>query len=155
MASRDPGSRRESSPDVFGTLQREVNRVFDQMFGAGPTARPGAFAPSLEMQEADGTVVVTAELPGMEEADVELSVEGDILTISGEKKQERTEEKAGFHLSERSYGTFRRSLRLPFAADPAKAAATFEKGVLRVTLPRPPEAQATVKRIPIGGAKGE
>ncbi len=154
MASRDPVPDKASSPDVFGTLQREVNRVFDQMFGGGPAARFGAFAPSLEMKEGDGALVVTAELPGMEEKDIELSVDGDILTISGEKKQEKAEEKEGFHLSERSYGAFRRSVRLPFGPDPAKAEASFEKGVLRVTLPRPPEAAPTTRRIPIGGATG-
>jgi len=153
MASRDPVPGGESSSDAFGRLQREVNRVFDQMFGAGPAARPGAFVPSAEMKEGDDSVIVTIELPGLDEKDVEVSVDGDILTIAGEKIQEAAGEKEGLHLAERSYGAFRRSLRLPFVADAAKAEAAFEKGVLRVTLPRPPEAAPRARRIPIGGAK--
>ena len=150
MPPQAPTPQKTSSPDLFGTLQREVNRVFDQMFGASAPMELGAFAPSVEMKETDGAVVVTAELPGMEEKDVELSLDGDILTIAGEKKQEKTEEKQGYHLTERSYGSFRRSLRLPWAADPAQTGASFEKGVLTVTLPRPPEAQSRSRRIPIG-----
>ena len=153
MVTRVPMPRSESSPDLFGTLQREVNRVFDQMFGGGAATGLGAFAPSLEMKETTQGLTVTAELPGMEEKDVELSLEGDLLTLSGEKREEKTEDKAGLHLSERSYGSFRRTVRLPWAADPAQASATFEKGVLTVTLPRPPEAKAAANRIPIGGAR--
>ncbi|NMJ44263.1 Hsp20/alpha crystallin family protein [Roseomonas sp. JC162] len=154
MVSRIPMSPSGSSPDLFGTLQREVNRVFDQMFGGGGgLARAGGFAPSLEMKDTDTGLVITAELPGLEEKDVELSLEGDLLTLSGEKRRETAEDKGGFHLSERSYGAFRRSVRLPWAADPARASASFDKGVLTVTLERPPEAKPVTNRIPIGGAK--
>ena len=77
MVSRVPMSPPGSSKDLFGTLQREVNRVFDQMFGSGGgLASPGGFAPSLEMTETEGGLVVTAELPGLEEKDVEVSLEG-------------------------------------------------------------------------------
>jgi len=150
MAPQAPTPQKPSSPDLFGTLQREVNRVFDQMFGAAAPMGLGAFTPSVEVKETDGAVVVTAELPGMEEKDVELSLDADILTIAGEKRQEKAEEKEGYHLTERSYGSFRRSLRLPWAVDPAQAKASFDKGVLTVTLPRPPQEQARSKRIPIG-----
>jgi HSP20 family protein len=150
MMPRIPVPRGESSSDLFGTLQREVNRVFDQMFG-GPAGPASGFAPSVEMKETEDGVVVTAELPGLEEKDVEVALEGEVLTISGEKKQERTEEKGGFHLSERSYGSFRRSIRLPWPASPAEAGAAFDKGVLTVSLKRPPEAAPKVNRIPIGG----
>lgn len=136
--------------DLFGTLQREVNRVFDQMFGGMPAPLAG-FAPSVEVKETDQGLTVTAELPGLEEKDVEVALEGETLTLSGEKKQEKAEEKEGFHLSERSYGRFRRTIPLPWPADPAQAGATFEKGVLTVTLKRPPEAAPKANRIPIGG----
>lgn len=152
MVARVPMPRSESSPDLFGTLQREVNRVFDQMFGAAAPTSLGAFAPSVEMKETEQGVAITAELPGMEEKDVEITLDGDLLTLSGEKRQEKSEDKAGLHISERSYGAFRRSLRLPWVADPAKADAHFEKGVLTITLPRPPEAEATTRRIPIKGS---
>lgn len=122
------------------------------MFGGVPAAMTG-FAPSVEMKETEQGVTVTAELPGLEEGDVEVALDGDLLTLSGEKKQETTEEKEGYHLSERSYGSFRRAIRLPWAADPAQASAAFDKGVLTVTLKRPPEAAPRVNRIPIGGTK--
>ena len=101
MVARVPMPRPESSPDLFGTLQREVNRVFDQMFGAAAPTSLGAFAPSVEMQETGQGVAITAELPGMEEKDVEITLDGDLLTV---------------------------------------------------TLPRPPEALASTRRIPIEGA---
>lgn len=150
MMPRVPVPRSESSPDLFGTLQREVNRVFDQMFGHRALAGADTFAPSLEMKETADAVVVTAELPGLEAGDVELSLEGDLLILSGEKKQDRTEDKAGVHIAERSYGSFRRGIRLPWSADLATARASFDKGVLTVTLARPPEAKAPANRIPIG-----
>lgn len=152
MVSRVPLPGPKSSADLFGTLQREVNRVFDQMFGSPPGPMAG-FAPSVEMKETDGGLTISAELPGLEEKDVEVSLDGDLLTLSGEKRQETSEEKEGIHISERSYGSFRRSIRLPWAADPAQASAAFDKGVLTVTLKRPPEAVPKVNRIPIGGAK--
>ncbi|MBR0680308.1 Hsp20/alpha crystallin family protein [Roseomonas eburnea] len=152
MVSRVPMPRAESSSDLFGTLQREVNRVFDQMFRGVP-APLGGFAPSVEMKETEGGLTVSAELPGIEEKDVEVSLDGEMLTMSGEKREEKSEEKEGVHISERSYGSFRRSIRLPWAADPAQASAAFDKGVLTVTLKRPAEAKPAVNRIPIGGAK--
>jgi HSP20 family protein len=90
----------------------------------------------------------------MTDKDVELALDDDLLTLSGEKKSERTEEKEGMHLSERSYGTFHRSFRLPFAPDSTKVVARFENGVLSVTLPRPPGAKPSVKRIAIMGGNG-
>jgi len=151
MMPRIPVPRGEPSSEPFGTLQREINRVFDHMFG-GLSAPASGFAPSVEMKATEEGVMVTAELPGIEEKDVEIALEGDVLTISGEKKQERSEEKGGFHLSERSYGSFRRSIRLPWPASPADARAAFDKGVLTIALKRPPEAAPRVNRIPIGGA---
>lgn len=153
MIARLPVPRPEGASDLFGTLQREVNRVFDQMFGGGVAPNAGGFAPSVEVKETAEGLTVTAELPGMEEKDVEVSLEGDMLTLSGEKRAETSEEKEGLHLAERSYGSFRRSLRLPWAANPVDTAASFDKGVLTVTLKRPPEAESKANRIPIGGAK--
>ena len=126
MMPRIPVPRGEPSSEPFGTLQREINRVFDHMFG-GVSAPASGFAPSVEMKATEEGVMVTAELPGIEE-------------------------KGGFHLSERSYGSFRRSIRLPWPASPADARAAFDKGVLTIALKRPPEAAPRVNRIPIGGA---
>ena len=150
MLPRLPMFRSESSSDALTTLQREVNRVFDQMFGGAASAPLAAFAPSVEMKETDQGLVVTAELPGIDEKDVEVSLEGDLLTLSGQKQQEKTEEKAGVHLPNAPMAAPPQP-RLPWAADPAKAHAGFDKGVL-TAMPRPPEAAPSVNRILISGS---
>lgn len=103
------------------------------------------------MHETPEGVEVTAELPGVAEDDLTLDLHDDVLTIRGEKKDEKEEkdEKSGAIHRERTYGSFSRSLRLPFAPDPAKATASFDKGVLKISAPRPPEAQAKSSRIEI------
>ncbi|MBX6747066.1 MAG: Hsp20/alpha crystallin family protein [Acetobacteraceae bacterium] len=144
--------------DPFVQLQRELGRVVEDVFRGAPgfrTAFGGGFAPSLDVKETNQGLEVTAELPGVSEDDIELSLENDILTIRGEKRDERKTEQRGLYMQERSYGSFQRSLRLPFAPDPGSASANFDKGVLRVTLPRPQQAQARDNRIPIQGASAQ
>lgn len=148
------GSSAEREP--FRSLHQEVNRLFDQ-FGRGLPAVWGPengmmTAPTVDVSETDGEFTVTAELPGVAEADMQLSLNDNILTIKGEKKQEETKEDKEKHyrLVERSYGSFQRSIPLPFAADPDKVQASFKDGVLKVTIPKPPEAEAKSTRIPIG-----
>lgn len=143
-----------SSSEPFGTLQREINRVFDEVFrGVGGTGgAPVSFAPSIDVHETAQGLEITAELPGCGEKDIQLSLEGDLITIAGEKQSERQQEKEGMRLSERSYGSFRRSFRLPFAPEQDKVTATFDKGVLRVELPRPAQAAPATNRIPIRSA---
>lgn len=141
-----------SSAEPFGTLHREINRVFDEVFRhAGPSGTAG-FAPSIDVHESPEGLEVTAELPGCAERDIQLSLEGDLITIAGEKTNERKEDKDGMRLSERSYGRFHRSFRLPFAPDQGSVSATFDKGVLRVTLPKPAETAPASNRIPIRSA---
>lgn len=145
-----------SSSEPFGTLQREINRVFDEVFRTSGTAGGAiSFAPSMDVHETADGLEITAELPGCSEGDIELSLEGDLITIAGEKTNEKKEEKDGMRLSERSYGRFRRSFRLPFAPEQDKVSAHFDKGVLKVALPRPPQAAAATNRIPIKGAAPE
>jgi HSP20 family protein len=133
--------------DPFSVLQREVNRAFDEVFRGFPAMGRGAavvggFAPSLDVRETEQGLEISAELPGMSEDDVDLRLEGDLLTLAGEKKEERTQENAGMHLTERSFGRFQRSFRLPYRPDPGQVQAQFEKGVLRITLPRPQQQQS-------------
>lgn len=140
------GSGLTSQSDPFGTFQREMNRVFDEVFRGFPAMRQGAalmggFAPNLDVHETERGLEITAELPGMAEADIDLKLEGDLLTLSGEKKLERKQEEGGMHLSERSYGRFQRAFRLPYAPDPQQVEAQFDKGVLRIALPRPQQQQ--------------
>jgi HSP20 family protein len=139
--------------DPFAAFRREMERLFDS-FGRDigwPTGDRGtaATAPSIDVSETDSELRIDADLPGVEEKDVDVAISDNVLTIKGEKKAEKEEKKKDFHLVERSYGSFSRSLTLPFAADPAKAKATFKNGVLSITLPKPPEVKAKSKKIAI------
>jgi len=107
----------------------------------------------LDVSETDKELTLTAELPEVDEKDVELTLTDDVLTIRGEKKREQTQRNGDYHMVERSYGSFARSLRLPFAVDQDKVDARFEKGVLTVTLPKPPEVQQSTRRIAIKSAQ--
>jgi len=102
------------------------------------------------VHETDDGLEVSAELPGVAQKDIDLSLDGDVLTICGEKRKEQKDERA--HVVERSYGSFRRSVQLPFTPDPAKVRADCENGVLKIRLPRGAEQERS-KKIPIGGTQ--
>jgi HSP20 family protein len=145
--------------DPFLTLHREMNRMFDEIMrgswaGTGQSGnRSGALmAPSMDVTESDKEVRIQAELPGVNEKVVELSLNDDLLTLRAEKRQERKEEREGAHVSERSYGTFQRSLRLPFQVSPDQVQARFENGVLTITLPKSRQQERS-RRIQIQGAQ--
>jgi len=148
-----PSAFRNEEGHPFLTLHREMNRLFDDVFSRSqaPSLFGGAAWPSIEVTPSDKDVKITAELPGLEQKDVELTVDKDVLTIRGEKKAESEDKERGF--SERFYGRFERIIPLPFEVDEDGASASFENGVLAVTLPKSPHAQEKGKRIPIG-AKG-
>ena len=141
--------------DPFSALRREMDRLVDSFgreFGWPAAGQPGAMAPSIDVSETDSEIKVEAELPGVDQKDVEVVVADNLLTIKGEKRAEKEERKKDYHLIERSYGGFARSITLPFAAEPDKAKASFKNGVLTVTLPKPPEMKAKAKKIAIQGA---
>lgn len=150
----------ERSPrDAWSLMRSDMDRFFDGMFGGrgglpslfGASAGSfGAMSPSIDVRENGNEIVIEAELPGLEEKDVELSFREGVITIKGEKKSEREEKKDDYHLTERSYGSFQRSFRVPDTVEVDKASANFEKGVLKVTLPKSAEAVKSEKRIPIG-----
>ena len=104
----------------------------------------------MNVSEAENEIRITAELPGVSQDDVEIAVDDDVLTIRAEKRLEKKDEKERFHFVERTYGTFQRSLRLPFPVDPEQVRANFENGVLTVTLPKT-KAQDRSRRIQIQG----
>ena len=165
MAVRDliPWGRNQSSVptnvqggselDPFLTLHREMNRVFEDMFRRFDTGLPSASTaqgwPILEVNATDKEVRVSAELPGLDEKDVEVLVDDGVLTIRGEKKSETDDKDRGF--SERYYGRFERRIALPFEVEEDKAEATFKNGVLTLTMPKSARAEEKAKRIPIGG----
>ncbi|MDH3662676.1 MAG: Hsp20/alpha crystallin family protein [Alphaproteobacteria bacterium] len=106
--------------------------------------------PQIDVSETDADVTIEAELPGVDEKDIDVTLTDNLLTIKGEKKQEKEEKNKDYHLTERSYGSFSRSMTLPFDADPKKIRAKFDAGVLKITLPKPAEVKAKVKKIAIG-----
>jgi len=146
------GERSELSP--FGSLQREINRAFDDLWGGfdlaplGRGALFGELGPSVDVSEDDKEVRVTADLPGLDEKDIEVELSDDRLTIKGEKHEEREEKKRSYHLRERAFGSFQRAILLPTGVDAGKTKAAFEKGVLTVTIPKT-EAARKVKKVEI------
>ncbi len=156
-----PWARKDHAPEPksdgqnpIASLQREMNRVFESFanrFGELDWPWGGSEAKS-DVVETKDHVEVSIELPGMEMKDIEVSVTDDMLTVKGEKRIERQEEKKGYYLSERSYGAIYRTIPLPPGVDGEKAEASFRNGVLTIRLPQTPEAQAKVKRIEVKGA---
>lgn len=145
---------RDNDTHPLLSLHREVNRLFDDVFrGFGVPAFAGldrsAGWPHVELGETDKEIRVTAELPGLDEKDVEITVEDGALTLRGEKRSEVEDKDRGY--TERSYGRFERRIGLPKGVDRDKADATFKNGVLTVTLPKTEAANENVRRIPVNG----
>jgi HSP20 family protein len=142
-------------------FQREIERMFEDAWRGfdlpvlGRSERAGLVSPRVDVTENDTRILVTAELPGMEEKDVELLWNDNVLTIKGEKKAEHEEKEKGYTYTERSYGSFERRIPIDTEVLSDKLEATFKNGVLTVTLPKNPEAREHFKRIPIHGAEGE
>ncbi len=105
--------------------------------------------PAVDFTETDGAFEVTAELPGMDESNIEVKLADNMMTIKGEKKEEKEEKQKDYHLSERRYGSFQRSFRVPDGVDVNKIEASFKNGLLSVKLPKTPEAQKKQKTIEI------
>jgi HSP20 family protein len=153
---REITARRDEERDPFLTLHREMNRLFDDVFrgfdltpfGTDRFFDRGMGWPNIEVSETDTDLKVTAELPGLEEKDVQVELANGVLSIKGEKKTETEDKDRRF--SERYYGRFER--RIPVEkVDEDKVSAAFKNGVLTVTMTKAPEAQSRVKRIPISG----
>ncbi|RMD60030.1 MAG: Hsp20/alpha crystallin family protein [Nitrospirae bacterium] len=142
--------RREGSP--FTSLQREINRMFEDFLGGALEPfeeRFGEFVPPVDVRETEKEVEISAELPGIDEKDIEVTVGKDSITISGEKKEEKEEKGKGYYRMERSYGSFTRTIPLPCEIDEDKAEAKFKNGVLTITLPKTETAIKETKKIPI------
>lgn len=142
--------------DGLGSLFREIEKTFDDFSRRSPLAGfagfgDGATIPKIDVAEGKDAIEVTAELPGCSEKDVDVILSEGVLTIRGEKKTERdeTDKARNWHMVERSYGSFSRSIPLPFNPDSAKVEAKFDKGVLRVKLPKPAEVSKKEKKIDI------
>lgn len=132
------------------SIQDEMNRVFDDFFGRPMTRlewAEGVWSPSVNVSETKDNVAIKAEMPGMNKDDVNLSIQDNVLTLKGEKKQEKEERDANYHRIERSYGSFCRSFTLPTSVETDKIKASYKNGVLNITLPKTEEVKP--KEIPI------
>ncbi len=139
-------------PFEFDRLKKEMDRVWDSFFEGRPGRRSreeGEWLPSLDVAETKGDLVVRAELPGMDPKDIDISLNEGVLTIRGEKKQEKEEKEEGYHLIERSYGSFTRSIRLPKEVQSEKIEASFKNGILKVVLPKSEEAKKKEIKIKV------
>jgi len=147
------GRREEENP--FLSLRHEMDRLMDRFArGFGTTEpmereEPWNFIPTVNVSENDKEIHVSAELPGLDEKDIDVSLSGDHLIIRGEKKAEREEKDEQFYRKESSYGAFHRSIPLPAEVEEDKIEATFKKGVLKIVLPKSPEARKARKKIAI------
>ncbi|MDE2128881.1 MAG: Hsp20/alpha crystallin family protein [Betaproteobacteria bacterium] len=159
-----PASVPSTALDPLLQLHREVDRLFDDAFrGFGlswprlswPRVAPewqGLLRPSLDIQETDKQYRITLEVPGVEEKDIQLTLEDDVLYIRGEKRQEQEHKDAQYHRIERSYGSFQRALNVPADADQDALKASFKNGVLTVTIDKRAQAASPRGRsIPING----
>ena len=138
-------------PGLRAFWPAEFDRFFDEVysgFGAEPQEAP-SFAPRVDVTESDEAYTVQADLPGLEEKDIQVSLEEGVLTIHGERASEKEEERKGVRWVERARGSFRRAIELPVEVDAAKVTASYRQGVLTVTLPKLPEAKPEVRTIPI------
>ncbi len=139
--------------DAFGSLFREIEKTFEDFSHRTPFAgfATDVLAPKIDVVEGKDGIEITAELPGVDEKDVDVTLAEGMLTIRGEKKAERDEadEEKSWRVVERSYGSFSRTIALPYDPDAGKVEATFEKGVLHVRLPKPPEMIKKEKKIEI------
>lgn len=145
--------RHVDTRDPFQAMHREMDRMYDE-FGKRfrfPTSadRFNGLTPDINVSETDAEIEITAELPGVDENDINITLVDNMLTIRGEKKTETEKKDKNYHVVERSYGSFERSIALPYELDTDQVKANFEKGILTVTLPKPPEIEAKTKRISI------
>lgn len=144
------------SRDPFAMMQRLVNDyVTDSLLQpwsghAEPKGARAAFSPDIELKEKDDRLTLSAELPGLTDKDVTITLERDSICLEGEKKSEKTEEKDGRTYCERSFGFFRREIPLPFEVDQEKVKAEFKNGLLKVELMKAPSAKTTSRKIAIG-----
>jgi HSP20 family protein len=138
----------------LSSLQTEMNRLFNAAFDA-PPGNGGArrWTPAMDLVETDEDFVLRADLPGMTESDVNIELEDNVLTVSGERKAEHEERREGFYRVERAFGSFARSLTLPRGIDADAVAASFNNGVLEVRVPKPEERKP--RKIAIGTAGEE
>ena len=153
---QERGNATQPGAMMFGTLQREIDRLFNEFSrGFGAMGMPGTAGvmPHMDVAETDKEIEITAELPGLEPKDVKVEVENDALVIQGERRFEQEQNEGGVQRTERQYGLFYRSIPLPEGAKVDQAQAKFHNGVLEITIPVP-DQQSNRRSIPVEGESG-
>lgn len=144
---------KQEQANPFIVFQAEMNRLFDGFFrGFGLDffeKRPGTFNPSIDITDTGKALKVTAELPGIDDTDIDISMSRETLTIKGEKKEEKEEKGESYHRMERSYGSFTRTISLPVEIEADKIKATFKKGLLTIILPKAEKVLKETRKIAI------
>lgn len=146
------------SASPFGDFRKQMDDLVENFFGGSrddggnflSLSRGTSLSPAINVSENDNHMTLTAELPGLSEDDVELVVRDGVLTLKGEKKYEKKDDKEDVHVMERRYGSFQRMMTLPDRVDDSKISAKFDKGVLTVTMPKRAESKAASRKIDIG-----
>jgi HSP20 family protein len=143
IPTRTPNVAERPAGNLFTSLQREIDRVFDDFTRGWPSLRMANtdLTPRMDIAETDKDIEITAELPGLEEKDIQVNIADNVLTIKGEKKAEKEEKDKNYHVVERSYGSFYRALNLPTGINADAIKANLANGVLKVTVPKPAAAQ--------------
>ena len=135
------------------SIRDEMNTLFDSFFSGWPEPRKGLlegeWAPSVDVAETDDEITVTAELPGVKQEEVDITIADDVLTLKGEKKEEKEVKEKNYHRIERSYGSFQRSIALPTGVQADKAKATYKAGILKITVPKVEEAKPKQIKIDV------
>lgn len=134
---------------TFDELEARMQRMLEGNLFAESFAQPLGFLPATDVSETKDLVTLAIELPGLEKKDLDIDIEDGVLTVRGEKLEEKKEDDKKYHLVERTYGSFQRAFALPRTVDTTKITAEFEKGVLKVLLPKTPESQAKSHRVDI------
>ena len=147
--------KRPTALSPFQSLQDEMERMFhafslpEMGWRTGMQRREGALGLRINVSESDDEIQVTADLPGVSEEDIAVTLENDVLRISAEKSADSEEKDKTWHVVERSYGRFERAIRMPSGIDPDAVKASFKDGVLSVRLPKPPEAEPPKRKIAV------
>ncbi len=156
ITTRENGAPANRSVDVFSAMKSEMDRVFDR-FHHGWPGLPHLFSasdndillPVLDLKDVGKSIVIEAELPGVDEKDVTLTIKDSVLTLKGQKRHSKEEKDENHFLMERSYGSFMRSVQLPDSIDESKVEARYDKGILTITAEKRPDAVKAEKRIEI------
>jgi HSP20 family protein len=137
----------------FSTLQDRMNRLFRESQGPEESLTTSSFAPPVDVYEDEHNVTLKIEVPGIEEKDIDVRIENNVLTVHGERKFEKEEKEENFRRVERQYGSFTRTFTLPTTVDAEKVSADYDKGILKIVLPKKAEAKPKQVKVNVGGEK--